>query len=155
MFQVSSSLLVYCILKIDFQEFFASGNAHISMRRKVFQVASSSILNQITSQFLGVLRFGKRDVPMDKREIPGVLRFGKRDYMADSFDKRSEVPGVLRFGKRDVPGVLRSDHFKTSSSLPRFLFSDLESDPTWKSITQGFCSRKVCQVFSDSDGSKL
>ncbi|XGW35717.1 hypothetical protein V3C99_019143 [Haemonchus contortus] len=59
----------------------------------------------------GVLRFGKRENGVEKKEVPGVLRFGKRTNKKSMpgvlrFGKRS-VPGVLRFGKREMPGVLR------------------------------------------------
>lgn len=59
----------------------------------------------------GVLRFGKREGGVEKKEVPGVLRFGKRTNKKSMpgvlrFGKRS-VPGVLRFGKREMPGVLR------------------------------------------------
>ncbi|KAK5986835.1 FMRFamide prepropeptide [Trichostrongylus colubriformis] len=72
---------------------------HIYAKR-VLPPIESKVLLDLDGGMPGVLRFGKRENGVEKKEVPGVLRFGKRN------DKKS-MPGVLRFGKRSVPGVLR------------------------------------------------
>ncbi|PIO71871.1 hypothetical protein TELCIR_06210 [Teladorsagia circumcincta] len=74
-------------------------------------VPSSKYTVDLDGGMPGVLRFGKRENGVEKKEVPGVLRFGKRTNKKSMpgvlrFGKRN-VPGVLRFGKREMPGVLR------------------------------------------------
>ncbi|VDO32069.1 unnamed protein product [Haemonchus placei] len=56
--------------------------------------SKNKLFSDLDGGMPGVLRFGKRENGVEKKEVPGVLRFGKRT-------NKKSMPGIYKPENRD------------------------------------------------------